>query len=117
MHFGIEEPGEACKETSLRIVFQIKMMFTLLSLVSMAGLSAGLVGYEFQDNKNKKDRFIPENGEMNLKLAAVPDYVAACFSLYVNFNRYSNIIPLIDFRTSHHQVSPFVRVWGEDRKN
>ena len=94
-------------------MFQIKMLFILFIFLNLASESAGLVGYQFGDNLDKSSRYIPENGEMNIKLPAVTDHVAACFSLYVKFNRYSNIIPLIDFRTSFDQKTPFVRIWGE----
>ena len=34
-------------------------------------------------------RWIPENGEMNWELSSgIPDNISACFSLYINFNRY-----------------------------
>ena len=89
------------------------LMFLTLQLI---GSSVCLTGYEFLDNKNKTERFLPANGEMNIKLPAVPDRVAACFSCYVKFNRYSNILPIIDFRTSYDQKSPFVRIWGKEIK-
>ena len=89
------------------------MLLLLLLSLQLLHESVCLVGYEFLDNKNKTERFLPANGEMNIKLPAVPDRVAACFSLYVKFNRYSNILPIIDFRTSYDQKSPFVRIWGK----
>ena len=93
------------------------MLLLLLLSLQLLHESVCLVGYEFLDNKNKTERFLPANGEMNIKLPAVPDRVAACFSLYVKFNRYSNILPIIDFITNYDQKSPIVKIWGKKIKN
>ena len=60
-----------------------------------------LIGYQFEDNKNDK-RYVAANGEMTYELPGLPSYIAVCFSLYVNFNRYSSLVPIMDFRTNYN---------------
>ena len=65
-------------------------------------LTWSLIGYQFGDNKSDK-RFEPENGEMVYELPSPPKYIAACFRLYVHFNRYSSLVPIMDFRTNYEE--------------
>ena len=64
----------------------------------------GLTGYQFQDNKSDQ-RNLPENGEMVFQLPSFPPLLAACFSIYIDFNRYSSVVPIMDFRTSYQEDS------------
>jgi hypothetical protein len=75
--------------------------YVLLTLLALRPAS-GLTGYQFEDNKSQ-NRFIAENGEMTFKLSRIPKQIAACFNLFVNFNRYSSIVPIMDFRTSYEK--------------
>ena len=76
-------------------------MFSLLFLVLPAPLTC-LTGYQFEDNKSDK-RYVTENGEMSYELPVFPSYMATCFSLYINYNRYSSLVPIMDFRTSYEE--------------
>ena len=81
------------------MLFMNIMIQVALLLVSLH-YSLELVGYSFEDNK-VEDRFIQENGEMTFELPRIPTQIAACFSFFVNYNRYSSIVPIMDFRTSY----------------
>ena len=76
------------------------MWLVLLSLVLTTHLAHCLTGYQFEDNRSEK-RYLPENGEMTLELTNMPNYMATCFSLYISYNRYSSLVPIMDFRTSY----------------
>ena len=89
------------------------LVLTVLIILGLIAQSVCLVGYEFLDNRNRTARYTPQNGEMSLQLDRVPDKLAACFSVYVKFNRYSNIVPLMDFRAGFDQTSPFGAIWGK----
>ena len=78
----------------------MNIMIQVSLLLASLHYSLELVGYSFEDNK-VEDRFIQENGEMNFELARIPTQIAACFSFFVNYNRYSSIVPIMDFRTSY----------------
>ena len=71
-------------------------------LIQSLHCSLGLVGYSFEDNK-AEERFVQENGEMTFQLSTIPKQIAVCFSIFVNFNRYSSIVPIMDFRTSYEK--------------
>jgi hypothetical protein len=71
-----------------------------LLLLLLPILALGLTGYQFEDNRSDK-RSVPENGEMTFALPTTPSYIAACFSLYVKYNRYSSLVPIMDFRTNY----------------
>ena len=89
------------------------LVLTVLIILGLIAQSVCLVGYEFLDNRNRTSRYTPQNGEMSLQLDRVPDKLAACFSVYVKFNRYSNIVPLMDFRAGFDQTRPFGAIWGK----
>ena len=89
------------------------LVLTVLIILGLIAQSVCLVGYEFLDNRNRTARYTPQNGEMSLQLDRVPDKLAACFSVYVKFNRYSNIVPLMDFRAGFDQTRPFGAIWGK----
>ena len=73
-------------------------------LLSLFPLSLGITGYHFQDNQSDQ-RYLSENGEMVFELSYFPPNLAACFSLYVNYNRYSSLVPIMDLRTSYEENS------------
>ena len=83
-------------------LFSITMKFSILITLLATRSASGLTGYQFVDNKSQ-NRFIAENGEMTFKLSRIPKQIAACFSLFVHFNRYSSIVPIMDFRTSYEK--------------
>ena len=76
------------------------MKLAVLLLLLPADPASCLTGYQFEDNKSSK-RYEPENGEMTYRLPRIPSYMAACFSLYVHYNRYSSLVPIMDLRTSY----------------
>ena len=78
------------------------MKLAFLSLLLPAHPAWSLTGYQFQDNQSDK-RYLQENGEMTYELPTTPSYIAACFSLYINYNRYSSLVPIMDFRTSYQK--------------
>ena len=59
-----------------------------------------------------RNRVMPENGEMSIKLSGNMDKVAICISVFVNFNRYSDLVPLFDFRHEYNE-EPFGFVYGK----
>ena len=58
-------------------------------------------------------RYIPENGEMTYELAGIPSQLSLCFSTYISFNRYSSLVPLVDFRTSYNQGEYMELLYGK----
>ena len=66
------------------------------------GHGHSLTGYQFEDNKSDK-RYVEDNGEMTFSLPAIPHHLATCFNLYINHNRYSSLVPIMDFRTSYNK--------------
>ena len=81
-------------------VSTVTMKLSSILFVLSASPACSLTGYQFEDNKSDK-RFVAENGEMSYELPSIPSYIAVCFSLYVTFNRYSSVVPIMDFRTSY----------------
>ena len=77
------------------------ILSALLFPLCLHSVQATVTGYQFEDNRNQK-RFLPENGEMTYKLPSIPTKISACFSLYINFNRYSSLVPIMDFRTEYN---------------
>ena len=82
---------------------------TILSLLLLKR-SYGLVGYKFEDNLSRY-RVIPENGEMSVQLRQNLERISTCISFFVNFNRYSNLVPIFDFRNGYSE-EPFEFVYG-----
>ena len=78
------------------------MSLPLLVFLLSASPVFALTGYQFEDNKSDK-RYVAENGDMIYELPTTPSYIAVCFSLYINFNRYSSLVPIMDFRTNYQQ--------------
>ena len=82
----------------------IKVYHLVLLVSSQLHLSHAhghsLTGYQFSDNKSDK-RYVKENGEMTYVLRTIPQQLSACFNLYINHNRYSSLVPIMDFRTSY----------------
>ena len=78
------------------------MKLWFLSFLLSASPAHGLTGYKFEDNKSNK-RQVTANGEMTYELPSIPSYIGVCFSLYINFNRYSSVVPIMDFRTSYQK--------------
>ena len=76
------------------------MVLLALLCVMLASPSHSLAGYQFEDNKSDK-RSLPENGELSYELPSIPSHLAICFSLYISYNRYSSLVPIMDFRTSY----------------
>ena len=73
----------------------------LLSIIlTTSHLTYCLTGYQFEDNRSEK-RYLQENGEMTVELTNMPYSLATCFSLYISYNRYSSLVPIMDFRTSY----------------
>ena len=60
-----------------------------------------------------KQRWIPENGEMTVRLAGIPSHLSLCFSTYISFNRYSSLVPLVDFRTSYNPAEYMELLYGK----
>lgn len=55
-------------------------------------------GFIFEDNRSQ-ERYIPDkNGEMSIELSSWPSQLGICLTLFVDFNRYSSIVPIFDFR-------------------
>ena len=92
----------------------ISSLTSLLLVISWIAGSEALSGFLFEDNKSDK-RYVPENGEINYKIPTYPNQIrcrlqteiififlkmsfSSCFALYVNYNRYSSIVPIWDFR-------------------
>ena len=87
------------------IISELKVMRVVSPLLFfLVPMVTGLTGYQFQDNKSDQ-RNLPENGEMVFQLSSFPPLLAACFSIYIDFNRYSSIVPIMDFRTSYEEDS------------
>ena len=70
----------------------------LVALVTPAYVA--LIGYQFDDNQSS-ERFIEDNGEMTYALPTIPMNIGICFNLFINFNRYSSLVPIFDFRTDY----------------
>ena len=87
------------------------MRFTVLLLLSLLRQSECLVGYRFQDNRSR-NRMVAANGEMSMELRSSVDKMAICISFFVNFNRYSNTVPIFDLRTGYSD-SPYLAVLGK----
>ena len=86
------------------------MLISVISLCVCLRSSHGLAGYKFEDNQSRQ-RFIPANGEMSIRLRNNMEKVAICISFFVNFNRYSGIVPILDLRTGYNE-KPYVVVTG-----
>ena len=78
------------------------MKKTVLFLLLASHPVWSLSGYQFEDNQSDK-RYVQENGEMTYALPTIPSYIAACFNLYINHNRYSSLVPIMDFRTTYQK--------------
>ena len=89
----------------------MKILYFFGVIISIIQAVFGLVGYNFEDNLSKL-RFIAENGEMSLRLEKIGERIAICFSLYVDFNRYSDLVPFFDFRNAYEET-PFIHVYGK----
>ena len=89
-------------------------MFSILFLVLPAPLTC-LTGYKFEDNKSDK-RYDTENGEMIYELPVFPSNLATCFSLYINYNRYSSLVPIMDFRTGYEEDYTEFLYGGSNKK-
>ena len=87
------------------------MRFTVLLLLSLLRQSECLVGYRFQDNRSR-NRMVAANGEMSMELRSSVDKMAICISFFVNFNRYSNTVPIFDLRTGYSE-KPYLAVLGK----
>ena len=86
------------------------MLISLLFLCLCLKSSQGLAGYKFEDNQSRQ-RNIPANGEMSIRLRNNMEKVGICISFFVNFNRYSGIVPILDLRTGFNE-KPYVVVSG-----
>ena len=73
-------------------------LFFLFGIVCRGELS----GFIFNDNKSSR-RYIHENGELSYEISNWPNKLGCCFSVFIDFNRYSSIIPLLDFRLNKYQ--------------
>ena len=80
-------------------------------VLSLVVPSQALVGYRFQDNRAKQ-RVVGANGEMSFRVRKGMERFSICISFFVNFNRYSNIVPIFDLRTGYTKL-PFQRVFGK----
>ena len=87
------------------------MKYYFIMIILFIKNSSALVGYQFQDNLSR-ERVIPANGEMSITLQKTLRKVSICFSLFVNFNRYSSLVPILDFRNSKDE-EPFEVVYGD----
>ena len=74
------------------------ILFFLFGIVCHGELS----GFIFNDNKSSR-RYIHENGELSYEISNWPNKLGCCFSVFIDFNRYSSIIPLLDFRLNKYQ--------------
>ena len=81
-----------------------------LLLLNIVRNTNAIVGYKFSDNL-VKERMISENGEISLILPNTPEKVSICLSLFIDFNRYSDILPIFDFRNEYSE-SPFINFYG-----
>ena len=86
------------------------MLISLLSLCLCLRSTQGLAGYKFEDNQSRQ-RNIPANGEMSIRLRNNMEKVGICISFFVNFNRYSGIVPILDLRNGYNE-KPYVVVTG-----
>ena len=69
-----------------------------LVLAIFKNCQAELSGFIFEDNKSSK-RYESENGELLFELPNWPHKISCCFTTFINFDRYSSIVPLVDFRS------------------
>ena len=76
-------------------------MFMILFLLTNYPAHS-LTGYQFDDNRSEI-RYLPDNGEMTYELPNIPHFLATCFNLYISYNRYSSLVPIMDFRTSYEK--------------
>ena len=79
-------------------------LFFLFGIVCRGELS----GFIFNDNKSSR-RYIHENGELSYEISNWPNKLGCCFSVFIDFNRYSSIIPLLDFRLNNYQSNKLSR--------
>ena len=56
-----------------------------------------LQGYHFQDNL-LEERFGPNNGYATIKIPKIPDQLSFCYKVFIENDRYGNIVGYIDFR-------------------
>ena len=75
----------------------INFKSVILMLVVKSVTSSGLSGFLFEDNKSP-ERYISDNGEITYTLPSWPHQIGCCFTVFINFDRYSSIVPLVDFR-------------------
>ena len=78
------------------------MRYFFIAIILLVKRSYGLEGYKFEDNLSRY-RVIPENGEMSVKLGKSFERISTCISFFVNFNRYSNLVPIFDFRNGYSE--------------
>ena len=77
------------------------MLLRCLFLVALVTPTyVALIVYQFDDNQSS-ERFIEDNGEMTYALPSIPMNIGICFNLFINFNRYSSLVPIFDFRTDY----------------
>ncbi|XP_023349180.1 uncharacterized protein LOC111717942 [Eurytemora carolleeae] len=94
----------AAKEMMRILLIMPTLLFLPVLLVAMNTVR----GFHFKDNE-LEDIFGPENGYATKTLdIPVPDQLSFCLWTYVEFNRFNQQIPLIEFYRLGETIPPFI---------